>query len=270
MKAFLKKAVFVVVLCCLGFLIHRTQWVLDKSKRIHFVDTTPVFLPRGEVLKWMSMGYRGIVADWLWIRCVLYYGRRAIDEDNPYYIYMLEKGNPEKEFEAIRTPPESKETPSYPRGDFRSALARRSSLGLVDYIYPMLDRLTTVDPHFVFPYIFGGVYILIGTGEKEDAMDLLKKGYVANPSRWEFPLYLGWIEWWFFENKEKTQEYMLQAVSKKGCPTYVPGLIVSLSRNIGRTEFAKLYLEGMLKSTENPEVRKQIEELLARISEEGS
>ena len=267
MNVFLKKTVFVFLVGCLGFVVHQTQREMDSRRVIRFVDERPVFLPRGEVLKWMSMGYRGLVGDWLWIKSVLYYGRRVMDEDNPYYVYVEKKGDLEEELKAREPTPFVPDSVLGISESLRHLLYRCDSRGLVDYIYPMLDRVTTVDPHFILPYLFGGVYVLMDTGEIDGAQKLLEKGYKVNPARWEFPFYLGWIEWMYRGNLRQTAQYLSEAVGKEGCPFYVGQLFVGLSRNLGRTEVTKLYLEGLIESADNPEIRERIGELLQQMTD---
>jgi tetratricopeptide (TPR) repeat protein len=265
MNTLLKRAVPIFLIICLGFVVHSTQRAMDRHKVIRFVKRQPVFLPRGEVLKWMSMGYRGLLGDWLWIRTVLYYGRRVLDHDNPYYVHMMEKGSPEEELEARKPISTGIDSLLDLTQELSHLLYRFESRGLVDYIYPMLDRVTTVDPHFIFPYIFGGVYIMLDTGEIDAAQKLLEKGYEVNPDRWEFPFYLGWIHWMYRGDTEMTTRYLSQAVALKECPRYVGNLFMGLSRNLGQTKLTKLYLEGLLESTDNPEIRERIEELLEKM-----
>lgn len=269
MNTFLRRVVPIFLIICLGFVVHRTQRAMDRHKIIRFVNRQPVFLPKGEVLKWMSMGYRGLFGDWLWIRSVLYYGRRVLDHDNPYYVYMMEKGSMDEELEAPKPISAKTDTILGLSQDLEHILYHFKSRGLVEYIYPMLDRVTTVDPHFIFPYIFGGVYIMMDTGEIDAAQKLLEKGYKVNPDRWEFPFYLGWIHWMYRGDTEKTTQYLSQAVALKNCPRYVGNLFIGLSRNLGQTKLTKLYLEGLLESTDNPEIREQIEELLEKILDQN-
>ena len=277
MNKFLKKIIYVLVLACLGVLIHTTQTALDRNRIIQFEDKRPIFLPKGEELKWLSMGYRGLMGDWLWIQSVLYFGRRAVDEeDNFYYIYEQRKKKPEKDFQmddhqppldiSEADPNVTDTTLSIPQ-QLKNMLWDNKSSGLVDYIYPMLDRVTTVDPHFIFPYVFGGVYVLMDTGEVDEATSLLEKGYRANPLRWEFPFYLGWIVWMYREDPQQATQYLMEAVSKEGCPQYVGVLLAGLSRNLNQTEMARLYLKGLLESTENPEIKERLEQVLQTLDE---
>lgn len=262
-----------ILLIACGFTVNRTQACLDRHREIRFVDRRPVFLPRGEVLKWMSMGYRGLMGDWLWIRTVLYYGRRVVDHDNRYLVYAESRGDTTglSLHRALHHRGEEAEepgplTPEQIRDRLRSRMMRAESRGLVEYVYPMLDRVTTVDPRFVFPYLFGGLYVLMDTGDGEAAYRLLEKGRRQNPERWEFPFYLGWLEWMFRGDLEKTSSCLMEALEKPDCPGFVGELLTGLSRNLGQEETTLLYLNGLLESTENPEIRGRIETVLEALS----
>ncbi len=251
---------------CIGLaaLIVRLQAVMARYQVIHFVDERPVYLPKGDVLKWASLGHRGLVADWLWIQCVLYYGRRVMDGDNPYYVYAKEKGTLEKELSEL---PEHEKgfggTDAVPQA-LGHILYQPENPGLVSSVYPLLDRVTTVEPGFVFPYIFGGVYVLLGTGDVGESLRLLEKGTRMNPERWELPFYLGWVCWMYKGEKEKTAQYLREAVAKENCPAYVGELLFNLSRDLGVADFTRQYLAGILESTDNPKIRDQVRELLDR------
>lgn len=254
----------VLLLLVLAAGVNISQSAVDKNREIRFVDRSPVFLPKGEVLKWLSMGYRGLMADWLWINSVLYYGRRIVDHDNPYYVYMMEKGGPEDEFEAARNRAVRIDSASSISRELAHLLYQGESRGLVEYIYPMLDRVTTVDPHFIFPYLFGGLYVMMDTGEIGEARRLLEKGKRHNPKLWEFPFYLGWIAWMYENDLERTHSLLLEAVSMEGCPAYVGSILTGLSRDLQNVNIARMYLEGILQSTDNEEIRRQIQYILDR------
>jgi hypothetical protein len=262
----------------LGFVIHSAQKRLDSSRSIHFIDRSPVFLPKGEAMKWLSMGYRGIVSDWLWIKSVLYYGRRVMDYDNPYYVYALKQEFGTEDLEHtfhqhkhyFTRLPEADSSRVNIRADLKHILVQGETMGLVEYIYPLLDRLTTVDPHFLFPYIFGGVYLMMDTGEIDEALALLNKGYQSNPEYWALPFYLGWIHWMYLNDLGKTVSYLMEAVGKEKCPSFVGDLLAGLSRNLERVDVTRMYLEGLIESTDNEEVMERIREVLEMISEETS
>ncbi len=268
MKSVLKKAVPLLGLVLAVIMVRFSQVELDIHRSIRFVNRRPVFLPKGGVLKALTMGYQGLVGDWLWINTVLYYGRRVMDEENPYYLYSVQKGNLPSELskvqkdlavsnDTLRNSPLIKIQEELSRHLFRF-----EDRGLVDYVYPMLDGVTTVDPHFIFPYLFGGVYVLIGTGEIDASLALLQKGYGANPDSWELPFYLGWVNWMYRRDLLKTHRYLMEAVTKPGCRPFVANLLKGVSGDLKKTDVTRLYLESLLQSTNNSDVKKRIETIL--------
>ena len=267
LKHIAEKTVIIVLLLTLAATVYLTQQAMDRYQSIRFVNREAVFLPKGEVLKWLSMGYRGAVSDWLWIRTVLYVGRRLMDEDNPYFEYAVTEGTIHDEIRQVRDEEKITQLDSvYLLDDHLKGLLHRfESRGLVVHVYPMLERLTTVDPYFKFPYIFGGVFIMMETGEITAARELLEKGYRYYPDHWEFPFYLGWIQWMYRGEMDLTQKYLLEALQCPGCPDYVGDLLLGLTRNLGSESFAALYLSGIHESTDNPEIRRQVHRLMIEL-----
>jgi tetratricopeptide (TPR) repeat protein len=262
-----RKTTLPVICLCLALAasVIMLQGKMSAYQDIRFIDQRPVFLPRGEVVKWLSMGHRGLVADWLWIQCVLYYGRRVIDEDNAYYRFAVREGTLEQELSRYEKENQAVAKPTTGlRAELAHLLYQTENKALVAYIYPMLDRITTVDPHFIFPYIYGGVYVLLDTGDVDAAVALLKKGHRLNPGRWELPFYLGWLHWMYMDNKERTVAYLQKAIALKGCPRFAGDLLIHLSADLGRSEMNRRYLEGLLLSTDNPEIKEKVRELLQR------
>ncbi|MDM7924801.1 MAG: hypothetical protein QUS35_02180 [bacterium] len=238
------------------------QRKLDKDRAVHFVDTRPVFLPNGRLLRWMSMGHAASFADALWIQSVLYFGRRVMDDENPYYMYALRQGMLERELEAVKRPevrlpvnPGMEALQSHLYFGFRER-------GMVGDVYPLLDRVTTLDPHFIDPYIFGGVYVLMSTGELDAAESLLLKGHRENPGSWKLAFYLGWYYWMYRADLDKSRSYMERAVAVPGCPDYVFTLLRGVTRQADAWDLTIQYLRGILESTDNPEIRKKIQKEL--------
>jgi len=264
---FLKKAGVGIACAGLMLAIHGSQSAMDTRHSIRFVDLSPVFLPKGRVLKACTMGYRSAVADALWMKSVLYYGRRVIDDDNPYYVYAEKKGTYAGEMEAVQKRGTA-ETADPVRRELQHILNKQSSRGLVTYIYPLLQRVADLDPQFLFPYIFGGVYVLLDTGDINEAEALLLKGYKANPGAWQFPFYLGWISWMYRGDRVSTYRFLQRAIAMDDCPSYVKTLYTGLSRELGKKQEAALYLESLIESTDNMEMKEQLAETLEQLRKE--
>ncbi len=238
------------------------QRKLDRDRSVHFVQTRPVFLPNGRLLRWMSMGHASSFADALWIQSVLYVGRRTLEDENPYYRHAIERGTLDRELANVSQ--REVRIPSNPGFETLHAKLQRGfkSRGLVRDIYPLLDRVTTLDPHFIHPYVFGGVYLLMDTGELDAAESLLLKGHRENPGSWQLAFYLGWYYWMFRGDVDKSRAYMERAVALPGCPDYVFSLLRGVTRQANAWDLTIQYLRGILESTDNPEMRKKIQKEL--------
>ncbi|MBN2202492.1 hypothetical protein JW777_11095 [bacterium] len=243
------------------------QRKLDRDRSVHFVDTRPVFLPNGKLLRWMSMGHTASFADVLWIQSVLYFGRRTLEDENPYYRYAIERGMLARELAGVSRP--EVRIPSNPGFETLHTKLHRGfvSRGLVREIYPLLDRVTTLDPHFIHPYIFGGVYVLMDTGELDAAESLLLRGHRENPGSWKLAFYLGWYYWMFRGDVDQSRAYMERAVAVPGCPDYVFSLLRGVTRQANAWDLTIQYLRGILESTDNPEIRKKIQKELEALEE---
>lgn len=107
-----------------------------------------------------------------------------------------------------------------------------------------LDLATSLDPHFIEPYRFGGLFLLMLAREPEAAVSLLEKGAAANLDRWELPHDLG--RYYFLEAHDdaKTLWWWERAAKLPGRPEYLPRFVARLHARIGRTETAlTLWLE---------------------------
>jgi tetratricopeptide (TPR) repeat protein len=61
------------------------------------------------------------------------------------------------------------------------------------YFNALIDIVNQLDPHFVFPYIFGAVVMTQDLGQFERGIDVLKRGMQHNPRTWELPFEIGFL-----------------------------------------------------------------------------
>jgi tetratricopeptide (TPR) repeat protein len=55
------------------------------------IESGPVYLPRPEYLRWMSLGYDNVLADVLWFRTISYFGKHyRSDRTYPWLAYMCD------------------------------------------------------------------------------------------------------------------------------------------------------------------------------------
>lgn len=111
-----------------------------------------------------------------------------------------------------------------------------------DKRYPQLaralDLVTSLDPHFIEPYRFGGLFLQMLAREPEAAVSLLEKGAAANPDRWELPHDLG--RYYFLEAHDdaKALWWWERAAKLPGRPEYLPRFVARLYARTGHLETA--------------------------------
>jgi len=138
-----------------------------------------------------------------------------------------------------------------------------------DKQYPRLSQAlelaTSLDPHFLEPYRWGGVYLLYLSRQPEAAVSLLEKGAAANPGRWELPHDLG--RYYYLEARDHAQalRWWEQAATLPGSPDYLARFVARLYAKTGHEETAlELWLE-VYRTAQSDHVRALALEAIERL-----
>jgi tetratricopeptide (TPR) repeat protein len=106
------------------------------------------------------------------------------------------------------------------------------------YLYPRLQRIVSLDPHFVDVYRLGGLFLAYSAGQVDEAIRLLQRGAALNPDRWEPAHDLGIL--YYLKKKDYPQSlYWLQRADRlPGRPGYVSRFVARLYASTGQREVA--------------------------------
>ncbi len=141
------------------------------------------------------------------------------------------------------------------------------------WLYHILEQITTLDPPFKYPYLFGGIVLAVEDGSPRDSIKLLRKGMVQYPDEWRFPFYIGFNYFYYLKDPDQAAEHVKIAASTPGHPQYLPRLAASLMTKAGRQQSAIEFLEKVAEDTREESVRrglyKKIEALRAGKIPEG-
>ncbi len=119
----------------------------------------------------------------------------------------------------------------------------------------VLDLTTSLDPHFLEPYRFGGIYLLYLAREPQATVSLLEKGAAANPERWELPHDLG--RYYYLEAKDypRALQWWERTAKLPDRPEYLPRFVARLYARTGHAETAlELWLD-LYRTAQNDAVR---------------
>lgn len=98
----------------------------------------------------------------------------------------------------------------------------------------MCTMITNLDPYFVDVYRYGGIFLAALQADSDKSIQLLQKGMVNNPDRWELPYEVAMV---YLINRAdhpdspaRATEYLGMAVATGNAPEYILRLAQNLSR----------------------------------------
>jgi len=202
------------------------------------------FTPEPEYVKMMSLGFNELAADIYWIRTVLYFGRRIEVDDHKYFEEIL-------------------------RGEILDDTSfiqwKRDVAYRFRYLYKMLDIVTDLNPYFLIPYTFGGLYLSLLAERPDLSVKILEKGSEYLDKEWRIPYMLGFNYYFFMNDSLKTAENFMKAATLPGCPPAALGISRKLLEKTAKKDVAIDFLTGMAGKTENRELREEIEKILEKL-----
>lgn len=133
-----------------------------------------------------------------------------------------------------------------------------------EWLYHMADLVTTLDPHFKFPYLFAGLMLNVEAKQFINARAILVKGLPYFPDDWYFPFLLGLNYFWNEADLTTAAYYLENASELPDSPTFLKGFAEKLKKE-GRTKETTLEFLYALYDSFPSESTKEI--LLERIRE---
>jgi hypothetical protein len=137
-----------------------------------------------------------------------------------------------------------------------------------DQLYPLLDLVTSLDPHFRIAYRFGAIFLAeaypSGPGRPDLAMKLLQRGIDQDFGHWSYYHDTGFIYYWWLNDREKAAEWFAKAGDRPGGPEWLkPMAAVTLAEGGNRESSRQLFRE--LRNSDVEYVRKNSERRLVQL-----
>ncbi len=145
---------------------------------------------------------------------------------------------------------------------FGGRVERRQNL---PQLYQLVDLTTSLDPHFLEAYEYGGLFLVIAR-QLPQAIAIYEKGIAANPGRWELPHDLGRLYFLELRDYDKALYWWQITDRLPGRPAYIPRFLIRLQAKTGHLETALELWEQMLEQSQSEDIRaiarREIEKLL--------
>ena len=138
-----------------------------------------------------------------------------------------------------------------------------------DLLYPLLDLATSLDPRFNIAYYYGSTFLAEappgGPGRPDLAIALLEKGLQAQPDKWEFVQWIGFVHYWWLQDYEQAAAWFARAAEFPNAPIWMAPLAASTLAQGGSRQSSRLLWEEIARTAEDEwfrnDARRQLRKL---------
>jgi hypothetical protein len=121
-------------------------------------------------------------------------------------------------------------------------------------LHPLIEITTTLDPYFATAFQFGALFLAEplpnGPGRLDQGVALLEKGLRAEPTRWQYAQYLGFLHYWHGRDRQEAGRQFARAAAIPGAPIWLKPLAANMFIEGGDRATARVVLEGLAQSEE--------------------
>lgn len=198
------------------------QAVRDRGWVPYVPPNPTLWVQSGPLAGKLALGFRNLAADVYWIRAVVYYGgKRRIGTGQV----------------------------SAPAGTAN-----------FDLLYPLLDLVTSLDPHFKVAYRFGAIFLTeaypSGPGRPDLAIALLQRGIDNDSGRWEYMEDIGFVYYWWLRDFQRAAEWFKRAADQPGAPSWMAPLAATTLAEGGDRRSSRFLWTQILQNTDISWVRR--------------
>lgn len=142
------------------------------------------------------------------------------------------------------------------------------------YFAGLIDIVSDLDPHFIFPYTFGAVVLSQEMAAPDEAIDVLKKGMAHNPTNWVLPFEIGFLSYVDRRDNETAAHYFELASRLPGGGDRARRFAAFVYSQSGHRENSLRMWEQLLEESDEPYMKelaqRYIDKLVARSAGEES
>lgn len=175
--------------------------------------------------RYLSLGFRGFVADWYWMRSLQYVGKKIMSVPQEVEIDDLGQLN-------------------------------------LKLLAPLLDTATSLDPEFIEPYEYASM--VLPAIDLPEAIRITKKGIELNPSAWRLYQQLGYI-YWQRGNFEAAGEVYGRGAQLPGAPPWMEAMKARMAAEGGSRTTARLIYSRMYEESADTNVKEMARRRLLQV-----
>lgn len=133
------------------------------------------------------------------------------------------------------------------------------------YFAGLIDIVSDLDPHFIFPYTFAGVVLSQEMSAPDEAVAVLKKGMAHNPTNWELPFEIGFLSYVDRRQHETAARYFELASRLPGGGDRARRFAAFVYSRAGHEENSLRMWEQLYEESEEPYMRELAKGYIERL-----
>jgi len=130
----------------------------------------------------------------------------------------------------------------------------------LELLWPLLDITTTLDPNLIVAYRFGSTFLSDapprGAGDPEHAVELLRRGVLANPDYWRFYQDMGNV--YYFDKKDyaRAAEAFAEGAKNPQAAIWMKVMAAKIAADGESLETSYFLWRDIYQTTKEPQIKK--------------
>ncbi|HLY61399.1 MAG TPA: hypothetical protein VKV95_11670 [Terriglobia bacterium] len=138
-----------------------------------------------------------------------------------------------------------------------------------ELLAPLLRITTDLDPQLIIAYRFGAIFLMarrpVGAGDPQGALQLIRRGIVANPDYWRLWQDLGFVYYWELHDYKSASKMFAIGSQQPGADFWMKALAGTVAAKGGDLETSRFLWSEIYRHAETDAVRKTAEYHLASL-----
>jgi tetratricopeptide (TPR) repeat protein len=135
------------------------------------------------------------------------------------------------------------------------------------YFAGLVEATTTLDPRFSEAYHFASLVLAMEFGDHQGAIDLLKRGILANPDDWRLHFNVGFIHYVFLHEYTAAALWFEAAAALPGATDFSRRFAAFSRRRAGDLEGSLILWEHLGRTTESADMRELADRMVEQCRE---
>jgi hypothetical protein len=133
------------------------------------------------------------------------------------------------------------------------------------YFRGLIDLVTDLDPHFVFPYVFGAMVLSQDMDSFDAGIGFLRKGMHHNPTSWELPFEIGFLSFIDAHDPDMAARYFDLASRMPGAPDRTRRFAAFVYSKAGHDQLSIRMWEELKETSQDPYMKELAERYLDKL-----